>query len=64
MKLTEYASICLSFCLSATETGPLVIIDDVSADRNNRMNSEVYRAMFSALIQPNSAELIRQMGVS
>ena len=36
----------------------LVFIDDVTADKSNRMNSEVFRAILSAHIQPNAAKLI------
>ena len=35
-----------------------MFIDDVTADRSSRMNSEVYRALLSAKVQPNAAELI------
>ena len=45
-------------CVAANGTGSLVIIDDVTAGRNNRMNSEVYRALLSTQIQPNAAKLI------
>ncbi len=34
------------------------IIDDVTADKSSRMNSEVFRAILSAHIQPNASELI------
>ncbi len=40
------------------ETGSLVFIDDVTADKSSRMNSEVFRAILSAHIQPNASELI------
>ncbi len=36
----------------------LVFIDDVTADKSSRMNSEVFRAILSAHIQPNASELI------
>ncbi len=32
--------------------------DDVTEDRSSRMNSEVYRDILSAQIQPNTAKLI------
>ena len=32
--------------------------DEVTADRSNRMNSEVYRALLSAQIQPNAEKLM------
>ena len=38
----------------------MVFIDDVTADRSSRMNSEVYRALLSAQIQQNAAKLIGQ----
>ena len=38
-----------------------IISDDVTdADRSSRMNSEVYRDLLSAQIQPNAAKLIGQ----
>ena len=37
-------------CMSASGTGSLVFINNVTADRSSRMNSEVYRAIFSAQI--------------
>ena len=46
-------------CMAANGTESLVFIDDVTADRSSRMNSEVYRALLSAQIQPNVAKLIR-----
>ena len=39
--------------MAACGTGSLVIIDDVTAGRNNRMNSEVYRALLSTQILPD-----------
>uniref|UniRef100_A0A8C5MV28 Transposase Tc1-like domain-containing protein n=1 Tax=Leptobrachium leishanense TaxID=445787 RepID=A0A8C5MV28_9ANUR len=45
-------------CMAANGTGSLVVIDDVTADKSRRMNSEVFRAILSAHIQPNAAELI------
>ena len=41
-------------------TGSLVFIDDVTADRSSRMNSEAYSATLSAQIQLNAAKLIGQ----
>ena len=35
----------------------LVFIDDVTADRSSRMNSDMLRAKISAQIQPNAAKL-------
>lgn len=45
-------------CMAANGTGSRVFIDDVTADRNSRMYSEVYRAILSVQIQPNAAKLI------
>ena len=42
--------------MSANRTGSLVFID-VTADRSNRMNPEVYRAILSAHIQLDAAKL-------
>ena len=46
--------------LADNGTGSLVFIDDVTADKSSRMNSEVFRALVSAHIQPNDSELIGQ----
>ncbi len=43
-------------CMAASGTGSLVFIDDVTADKSSRMNSEVFRAILSAHIQPNASE--------
>ena len=40
-------------CMAANGTGSLVFIDDVTADKSSRMNSEVFQAILSAHIQPN-----------
>ena len=45
----------------ASGTGSLGFTDDVPAGRSIRMNSEVYRASLSALIQPN---VLKQKGWS
>ena len=45
-------------CMAANGTGSLVFIDDVTADRNRRMNAEVHRPILSAQIQSNAAKLI------
>ena len=47
-------------CMAANGTGSLVFIDDVTADKSSRMNSEVFWAILSAPIQPNASELIGQ----
>ncbi len=44
--------------MASSGTGLLVFIDDVTEDRSSRMNSEVYRDILSAQIQPNAAKLI------
>lgn len=41
-----------SICLVA------VFMDDVTADRSHRMNSEVFRAVLSPQIEPNAAKVI------
>ncbi len=43
--------------MAANGTGSLVFIDDVTADRISRMNSEVFKAILSAHIQPNATKL-------
>ena len=45
-------------CMAASGTESLVFIDDVTADRSSRVNSEVYRAILSAQIQSYAAKLI------
>ncbi len=40
-------------CMAASGTGSLVFIDDVTTDKSSRMNSECFRAILSAHIQPN-----------
>ena len=45
-------------CMAASGTGSLIFIDDVTADKSSRMNSEVFRAILSAHIQPNASKLI------
>ncbi len=45
-------------CMAYSGTGLLVFIDDVTEDRSSRMNSEVYREILSAQIQPNAAKMI------
>ena len=47
-------------CTAATGTGSLVFTDDVTADSSSRMNSELYRNVLSAQIQPNASNLISQ----
>ncbi len=48
-------------CMAANGTGPLVFIDDVTADRSSRVNSEVFKAIPSAHIQPNATKTIGRM---
>ncbi len=45
-------------CMAASGTGSLVFIDDVTADKSSRINSEVFQAILSAHIQPNASEHI------
>ena len=45
-------------CMVANGMGSPVFIDDVTADRNSRMKSEVYWANLSTEIQPDAAKLI------
>ena len=47
-------------CMASNGTGSLVFIDDVTKDRGSRMNSEVYRDILSAQIQPNATKLTGQ----
>lgn len=46
--------------MAASGNGSLVFIDDATADRSSRMNSELYRSLLSADIQSNAAKLIQQ----
>lgn len=46
-------------CWTASGTQPLVLIDNVIADRRS-MNSERYRGIFSAHVQPYPAKVVRQ----
>lgn len=46
--------------MAASGIWPLVFIDDVTADRSSRTNSEVYRTILSAQIQTNTVKLIGQ----
>uniref|UniRef100_A0A668AJA3 Heteroous nuclear ribonucleoprotein L like n=1 Tax=Myripristis murdjan TaxID=586833 RepID=A0A668AJA3_9TELE len=45
-------------CMADSGTGSLVFIDDVTADGSSRMNSDGYRPILSAQIQPNATKLI------
>ncbi len=47
--------------MAASGAGSLVFIDDVNADKSSRMNSEVFRTILSAHIQPNASELIGRL---
>ncbi len=40
-------------CMAPNGTGSQVFINDVTADRSSRMNSEVFKAMLSTHNQPN-----------
>ena len=46
--------------MTANGMGSLLFINNVTADRRSRMNSEVYRAILPAHIQPNATKLIGQ----
>lgn len=48
------ASVCVA--VSGPDSLSLVFIDDVTADRSNKMNSEVYRDLLSAHTQPNATK--------
>ena len=43
-------SVMMWACMADNGTGSLVFIDDVTANKNSRMNSEVFRAILSAHI--------------
>ncbi len=45
--------------MASSGTGLLVIIDDVTEDRSNWINSEVFRDILSAQIKSNTANLIK-----
>lgn len=47
-------------CMASSGTGSPVFIDDVTTDKCSRMNSEVYKDILSAQIQPNSEKLIER----
>ncbi len=44
--------------MASSGTGLLVFSDDVTEDRSNRNNSEVYRDILNAQIQSKTAKLI------
>ncbi len=50
----------MAACMTVDETGSLVFIDDVTADKSSRINSDVYRDILSDQIQPNAAKLVGQ----
>lgn len=41
-------------CMAANERGSLVFINEVTADRGNKGNSEIYSSILSVRIQPNA----------
>jgi len=45
-------------CMAASGTGSLVSIDDGTAGKSSRMNSEEFGDILSVHIQPNASELI------
>ena len=44
-------------CMVASGTGSLIFIDDVTNDGSSRMNSEIYRNVWSADVQENASNL-------
>ncbi|XDV43857.1 hypothetical protein PO909_012255 [Leuciscus waleckii] len=56
VKHGDGSSVMAWACMAANGTGSLVFID-VTADKSSRMNSEVFRSILSAHIQPNASEL-------
>lgn len=44
--------------MASNGPGSLVFVDDVTADKSSRMNTEVFRAILSAQIQSNASKLI------
>ncbi len=53
---TWWSSVMAWACMASSGTGLLVFSDDVTEDRSSRMNSEVYRDILSAQIQPKLIE--------
>ena len=45
-------------CMAASGMGSLVFIDDVTADRNRTIHSEVWINILSDQIKPNASKLI------
>lgn len=45
-------------CMASNGTGSLLFIDDVTKDKSSRMNSEEFRDILCAQIQPNAVKLI------
>ena len=43
--------------MAANGTVSLALMDDVTANKSSRVNSEVYRTVLSAQIQPNASKL-------
>jgi hypothetical protein len=43
-------------CMAANGTGSPEFIDNLTADKSSRMNSEVFRAILSAQIRPNASK--------
>lgn len=45
-------------CMAVSGTSLLELIDDVTADGNSRMMSEMYSAIVSVQIEPNAAKYL------
>ena len=54
--LSDMVETVLWTCMAVNGAGSAVFIDDVTADRS-RMNSEVFRSILSAQIQPNAVKV-------
>lgn len=44
--------------MAANESASVLFLDDLTADKQSRMNAEVYKAILPVQIQPNAAELV------
>lgn len=49
-------SVVTGACVTAIGTDCFVFIEDVTADKSNRINSDVYRVKFFVQIKPNAWE--------
>lgn len=48
-------------CMASNGTGSHVFIDDVTKGKSSWLNSNVYRGIVSAQIQPNATKFIGQL---